>query len=333
LARSGPDGVNERFALGKGLLELGTRTGNRQEALWGRLWRFDALLQLGQIDAAEGELGPIAALAGHLRQPLAHWHHLRSRATIAFARGRFDETIEFTRQVLAQAERGRHEGGAVAATALTVVVCAQTGSDLPPDLRSQMLEWEVMPMPAVSLGSWHLAAGNLAEARRLFAGLPEADEVQAFLLLPYIAARTEFADAFGDRDCAADAYQRLLPFADLFVCGGAGAVAVSGSARLPLGVAAATVGRLDDAVRHLRAAVKANDLAGTPPFSAWSRYELARVLARRKHAKDRDEAAALAASAAAQAQRLGMAPLVHKARKLSQSLAGTTPGPLTPARA
>jgi DNA-binding NarL/FixJ family response regulator len=95
-------------------------------------------------------------------------------------------------------------------------------------------------------------------------------------------------------------------------------------------VAAATVGRLDDAVRHLRAAVQANDLAGTPPFAAHARYELARVLARRKHTKDRDEAAALAASAAAQAQRLGMAPLLHKARTLSQSLAGTTPGPLTP---
>jgi DNA-binding CsgD family transcriptional regulator len=117
--------------------------------------------------------------------------------------------------------------------------------------------------------------------------------------------------------------------ADLFVCGGAGTVAVSGSARLPLGVAAATVGRLDDAARHLRAAVEANDLAGTPPFSAHARYELARVLARRKRAGDRDEAAALAASAATQTERLDMAPLLHKARELSQSLSGTAPGPLT----
>ena len=84
----------------------------------------------------------------------------------------------------------------------------------------------------------------------------------------------------------------LLPFADLFVCGGAGAIAILGSARLPLGLAAGTLGRLDDAVRHLRAAAEVNERAGVPPFTALARYHLARVLARRRRPGDRAEAAA-----------------------------------------
>ncbi|SPL98389.1 unnamed protein product [[Actinomadura] parvosata subsp. kistnae] len=51
-------------------------------------------------------------------------------------------------------------------------------------------------------------------------------------------------------------------------------------------------------MRHLRAAAEINDRAGMPPMAAFARYELARVLARRRRPGDRDEAAALAASAA-----------------------------------
>src|SRR5690349_11314962 len=97
-----------------------------------------------------------------------------------------------------------------------------------------------------------------------------------------------------------------------------------------LGVAAGASGRLDDAVGHLRAAAEINERAGSPPFAALARYHLARVLARRRRPGDRDEAAALAASAAALAERLGMAPLLRDAGELSGSLVGGSLGPLTP---
>jgi len=148
-------------------------------------------------------------------------------------------------------------------------------------------------------------------------------------LLPYLAGWAELADAFDDRTIAATVYQRLLPYADLFVCSGAGALGVTGSARLPLGIAAGTTGRLDDAVRHLRAAAQVNDRAGLPPFAAHARYQLARHLARRRRPGDREEAAALATSAAAVAERLGMEPLRRAAGELGATLAGQPAGPLT----
>src|SRR6476619_5565470 len=49
LARAGADGNAERLVLGSRLLALGERTGDPEDVLWGRLWRFDALLQAGRV--------------------------------------------------------------------------------------------------------------------------------------------------------------------------------------------------------------------------------------------------------------------------------------------
>jgi DNA-binding CsgD family transcriptional regulator len=105
---------------------------------------------------------------------------------------------------------------------------------------------------------------------------------------------------------------------------------IGGSARLGLGVAAATIGRHDEAVRHLRAAVEINERAGLPPVTASATYHLAKVLARRARPGDREEAAALAITAAAAAGQLGMAPLRRICEALATSLSGKGGSPLTP---
>jgi DNA-binding NarL/FixJ family response regulator len=124
-------------------------------------------------------------------------------------------------------------------------------------------------------------------------------------------------------------YRLLLPYADMFVCGGAGVILILGSVRYPLGIAAAAVGRLDDAVRHLHAAIDSGHRTGMPPMVAQATYQLARVLARRTRSGDRDEAAALATAAAALADRLGMRPLHRQARDLATALTDHRLGGLT----
>ena len=77
----------------------------------------------------------------------------------------------------------------------------------------------------------------------------------------------------------------LTPYADRFVCGGAGVIIIDGSARLPLGIGAAALDRLDEAVDHLRAAVDAGLRQNLPPAVVTARYHLARTLLapRRRH--------------------------------------------------
>ena len=89
------------------------------------------------------------------------------------------------------------------------------------------------------------------------------------------------------------------------------------------------MGRLDDAVRHLRAAIDSGERTRMPPAVAQATHQLARVLARRTRPGDRDEAAALATAAATLADQLGMRPLQRQAQDLAASLTGHRPSRLT----
>ena len=103
-------------------------------------------------------------------------------------------------------------------------------------------------------------------------------------------------------------YRLLLPYADLHLVGGAGAITTGGSVRAALGIAAQVAGKPDVAVRHLRTAVTVNDAAGLAYPALLARIALAVALRARARPSDVDEAAGLLAEADAAATRLGMPP-------------------------
>jgi DNA-binding CsgD family transcriptional regulator len=326
MALSGPDGAADRLALGDRLIALG-RDSDDDAVLWGRLWRFDALAQLGDLDGAEAEVERIAAVAGRLRSPLAAWHVARCRSAVAAARGRFGSALAYGREAEIAAKRA---GGQGASQGLLLMVRNQLGTAGPPDFEPTEPQHPGRPpFQRAMYASWLLAEGRRDEAHRIYRMLPPAREQPPFVHLSACATMTELAAELDDRETAREMYRLLLPHADLFVCSGAGVVMILGSVRYPLGVAAATIGRLDEAVRHLRAAIDSGERAGMPPMVAQATYQLAKVLARRASPGDRDEAAALAVAAATLADRLGMRPVHRKAEDLAQSLTGHGSGPLT----
>jgi DNA-binding CsgD family transcriptional regulator len=139
-----------------------------------------------------------------------------------------------------------------------------------------------------------------------------------------LSQRARAAAILGDADGAADAYERLKPWATYFVVGGTGLVAMHGSTEFTLGCLAASLGKTDAALRHLRSAVAANARAGLPPFEIESQYELAKVLVRRGRREDRSEALVVAGDAARTAAQLGMGPLRTQAEGLIESLQRST---------
>ncbi|WP_157124896.1 ATP-binding protein, partial [Nocardia pseudovaccinii] len=108
MARSSPDGVQERLDLAEQMLTLGETERDDDTMLWGRLWRFDAMMMLGRLDEAEAQLAPMQRLAQRLRRPLARWHYLRCAAATAISRGRFDEAVAATREALSLVEGRAH---------------------------------------------------------------------------------------------------------------------------------------------------------------------------------------------------------------------------------
>jgi DNA-binding CsgD family transcriptional regulator/tetratricopeptide (TPR) repeat protein len=329
IAYSGPDGARDRLAFADRLLVIGA-DGDNDARLWGHLWRFDALAQLGEVDGAEAEVGDIDAAAARLRSPLARWHALRCRGTIAAARGRFADALACGRQAEELARRAGHEGSLMPSLGFLLVVHAHLGDldqPLDPLLSMHYRGKATVSMRAVQ-ARWLLAIGDRREAERIYLALPPPADIPPFLLLTTLAAMAELAAEFGDKQVAAQVHELLAPYADLFVCGGAGAVLIEGSARCALGIAAATIGRLDDAIRDLRMAVEVNERAGLPGCTAIAKLQLARALNRRRPG-GRDEAAALATSAGAAAGDLGMVPLRAAADRFLAVLAGRGDGGLS----
>ncbi len=314
LAHSDADGNAERLVLGGRMLALGERTGDPEAVLWGRLWRFDALLQAGRVTDAETELVAVEPVVAVLRRLLPRLHLLRGRVALAQGRGRFAEARALNDEAAAIAEQGGHFGASATARSLRIGIAAATGGD-PGDL-----EWlrthpsRMEPMAALTRGQMThllLGRGEQAEAREWYASLPEvgAAQIPSFMVLPLEGMRAQLLPDFGDAPTAEAVHKALLPYADLHLVGGAGAIMTMGSVRLALGYAATVAGKPDVAVRHLRTAVAVDDEAGLAHPATLARHQLAVALRARGRPSDVDESVGLLAEAEAAAERMGMAPL------------------------
>lgn len=332
LACSDPPGHAERLVLGGEMLALGQRVGDLDAVFWGHLWRFDALVQAGHIDAAIVELDQLEPHVTAMGRPIPRWHLLRGRIAIAIGQGQFPAARRLAGQVRDPVEN-RSDTRPHYWTFLQIAGLTGDNRGLPDDPRPAMAG-----NPIAALGEflnrapWHLAFGREAEAAALLDGLPEvgSTRVPRFVTMLVDATRCTVAAAVGEPTVAAAAYANLRPHAGLHVTNGAGVTFTLGSAHLPLGVAASALGRTDDALDHLRVAVAANEHAGLPPFAAQARYHLAEALHSRGRPGDQHEARAQARRAVATADQLGMAPLRAKAGDLAERLSGRGLDTLTP---
>ena len=315
------------FELGTRMLALGVADSDDDAVLWGRLWRVDAFAQLGRINDADAELTLLAPTVARLRSPGPDWHLRRSQAALAFGRGEFGYARQLAEECLRFAAHG-HENMRTLTAAFLVRLNAITGRDEWLDPSLDDFRWSP-PFGMVMRSWWHLTLGRPEQARRYYQPSEAFAGVPGIRYLITYAGFAELAAAFGDQETAGEIHRSLLPYADLFVCSGAGLTIVDGSVRRYLGIAATVLGHLDEAVRHLRAAIAANEREGLAACAALATADLARALARRGRTGDRSEAEALAVSAAACAERLGMLPLLRDARDLAAALDGSAAGPLT----
>jgi hypothetical protein len=118
-------------------------------------------------------------------------------------------------------------------------------------------------------------------------------------------ALAEKAGPAEDAATAERVYELLQPYAGRPLVVGPGVVCF-GSVQHPLGVAALTVGRVDRAVRHFRAAVGENLALHHWPALALSRFRLAQALTRRGSPNDLRVAAEVRATARDETDRLGL---------------------------
>lgn len=175
--------------------------------------------------------------------------------------------------------------------------------------------------------------GRLSEAAARYRSLGPATDWRptAHAALCSYAAGIAVAAALDASDDVATLRQRLNPYRGHHVVSGAGQVGYFGPVELWLGVAAAHLDLLDDAVADLEQAVKACEVSGAAGHHVEAKYELAAVLARRARLGDAARARSVAASAVKQATIFGMGAMAAMAGRLVDQLdAASSPSALTP---
>jgi DNA-binding CsgD family transcriptional regulator len=306
----GPQRRRERLALAAEMLTAADRTGDARPAMWGRLWRIDALVEDGRLTDAADELGPLAAAVERVGGPVSAWHRDRVHGCVAQARGRFAEAREaatraYERMRLiepspatgallgAQWALARHVG-----TSEEGLRLARTWVEPPPRFRT---------MGRISRAFLLLRAGHPdeAEVQLRQAGPPEAWSWPVFFTAPGSVLAALVAIDLGQADELRTALAALEAFRGEHVVGTG--VSYCGPAELTLGLGALAQGRLDDAVADLGSAVRRCDAAGAPAFLAEASHHLAAALTARAVPADQDRARRLAAEADRLIRALGMA--------------------------
>jgi hypothetical protein len=307
----GPDHVHRRLDLAAALLGVAARTDRRFDVLMGLYWRTVDLML-----AADPHAGRSLA---ELRAALEQTGHLALR----YAGSALDVMLAIRSGGFDRAERLADDCAALGVQAGDQDTTGWHGAQLAAIRWYQGRMGELVPVLADTVDSPTLsdvddaypaalavaaaAAGDRRRAEcalarlgsRLFA-LPRSSS-----WLVTLAGVVEAADALGDREIAAAAYDLLLPFADLPMMASL-AVACFGSTQHALGVASLTLGQADRAVAHLRTAVQANEALGHWPAAVLSRHRLTAALLARHGPDDASAATELAARVRAEAVRMGM---------------------------
>ena len=313
---AGLQGLAARVGLADAAVELGRRTGVEEYVCWGRRWRLDTQLTLGDAVGAAAELEALRPLVDRRRDP--GWHRY-----LALVRAVRHEILgEFAAARRSVTEAVALDPGPEAAFFALVVradVACLTGVDL--DEATEAVEARVARMPYFARG-WS-ARMAMAQGRR------EDVELWWRTLVPHLhempprapewvvaqVGHAEFCCWLGDTAAAAGLYRTLLPYRDLQV--GVYAYApYGGPVDLALGRLATLLGDHATAVDHLRAAERSCSHLGAWPHLALTRAELAR-----QPALDAAERRAYAEGAARLAARLGMAPLTRTCEALLRGLA------------
>ena len=324
-----PDAQQERLAIADEMLKLGEACEDREMVVRSHAHKLREYLELGDIPAVDRELSTYARLAEELRMPQHTWQTFALRAMRAIIDGELDEAEELAGEARRRGERAEQPlASQYYGVQLVLLRRFQGRSDeLLPAVRELAEQYEAIPAWRTALISLEALGGHLEKGRlelERFAGADFSAIPRDANWLPAMGLIGEATAQLGDTDRAASLYERLVPYDGLVIVVGRAAVAQGTVARV-LGLLARSLGRLDDARRHLQGAVEMATRMGDRPFLADARVQLAEVLLAQDRGANRDEALELLSEALSSARQIGARGIADQALELrldAQGLAG-----------
>jgi tetratricopeptide (TPR) repeat protein len=321
-----PQNLAERLVVADRIVDLATRSGQRELALAGHMWRIIDLLELGDVAAVDAEIETFGSLAAALRQAFNLWQLTSMRAMRALMDGRLEEGERLVQEASTLGQRARSPNVAFRFGVQLTQLRRLQGRfhELEGLIRASAERYPGIAAFRVALALLYAESGRLDEARALFECLAAHD----FAAVPddatWIGAMCHLAETcalLGDDRRAALLYRRLLPYARRnvvisFAHGCEGAVSRS------LGLLARTMSDANAAARHFEEAIAMNQQMGARPFVAHSQRDYAVMLLARGAPEDAVKTQELLTEAAATYTALGMIAYAERIGRYSEQ-----PGP------
>lgn len=338
LARSGPEGLEERGTLADRMLELGRGAADPHTQMWAHLWHIDAAFERGDLFRVGRELEALSWCVDRVRGPHARFELLKCRAVLAQAQARFGDAMRLADEAFSQLATIGDDIGFQERAGLMSQMGLHIGHETTGSLEASgyadvtVFERELPTAGVIiAVANAHLLAslGRLQEAAATFRSLgPPAEwKPSPHATLPAFAFGVNLAIEVGAAGDVATLVERLGEYRGHHVCSGAGQVAYFGPVELWTGRGMAFMGHLDEAVADLQTAVEVCSANGAVGYLAEAQYELASALTRRRRPGDIARARSLLTTSSRQASALGMGVIKEKTDALVEELA--TAGPLT----
>ena len=315
---AGWDDLEQWLTESREILRLATVAGDRELVWQGGYCCVNSLTLLGRFEEARKELEHLAHTAGELHRPRMTWWATAAAASMRVAAGDFAEGERLATEACALGERGNDPDATPIFLEQYYNLCWLRGQlDAVRDAVGRYatdnplsIVAHVAHTHALAHCGDHLAA-KAGIARFLDGGLERlAMNVNWYANAAMLA---ETAALIDEVELAAALVPMLAPHRELTIDVGASTGFLGPMARY-LGQVLTTCGRIDEAVEAHREAVARAQDSGTLPWATLARNDLARVLRRRGHAGDVNEADQLELVAVGDANRMGMGSLVSRCR-------------------
>ncbi|HEY2769550.1 MAG TPA: AAA family ATPase [Solirubrobacteraceae bacterium] len=292
----GPAYLDQRLSDSTELLTAAREGGDLELQLQGHAWLVIDLLEQGFTGAVDAQIEAFSALAEQLRQPLYLWNAAVWRAMRALLEGRLEDADRLATEALTT---GSHDETVTAPqyyAAHLLAIRREQG-------RIGELEAPARTMVETNPGrpTWRSAlAVLLVETDRGDEALRELEAIAArgFKDIPqdgdWLTAMTLLADCcadLADGGRAAQLYEQLLPFSDVNIVVGLGAICFGSAGRF-LGRLAAAMGQPDEATEHFEKALRANTSLKSPLWLTHTQIDYAQALGRGRRATQLLDAAA-----------------------------------------
>jgi hypothetical protein len=323
-----PEMTEERLTNADEITRISLQLQDQRGIYVAAMARIASLAELGefqQVDFEAETAANAATLSGDSRY---EYGMLAYRVARSVMDGRFAEAarvFEGCREISAMVEAPELADSSVPA----LILFQETGrlGELQKVIGAAVDRHPYEPVYRAMLAWLLLELGNSREAKLHFTRLAANDFESvdaAGNRLACLAALAEVCAQLRDTEAVEGLFNRLRPYAGRVVtfasCGFLGAVSRY------LGKLAATALRFDEGLRHLEDAIRLNERSAARLWSAYSRYDLAALLAHRDGPGDRARALGLAAVLFREVASMGTIALATKLEALQGDLAERNAG-------